>query len=361
MNHKPLSEFTIINDYFYKLAKKKEALDLKDDAAVFNLPNQQTVITVDSIIEGRHFFPQDEPASVANKILGRNLSDLAAMGCKPKYWTLAINFPTNSSLNPQWLQCFCKSIAKLQKKYNFYLIGGDTTFSHAPLMLTVNAIGSLNNFDTPLKKSGAQIGDIICVSGFIGDSYWGLKILQKIYLPKVDLDKEDKYNFLDNLSLKAKDYLINKYKYIYPQVELGQLLLRYANACTDLSDGLWSDLEKLCKFSCKVGVIEINLLKFSPYVQAIFNKNLKYKKEFLIQSLTGGDDYQLAFTVPKEKIASLREAVKDRGIFIQEIGIIIKSNSLTKKNGSLEGALLIYAENHELLVSEKKGFDHSLG
>jgi thiamine-monophosphate kinase len=175
-----MQEFDLIYKYFYSLVAKSESLNLLDDCAVLSsFKNEKIIINVDTIVENRHFFSykskKSSAKSIANKLLGVNLSDLASMGAKPKYWTMSIALPSEYSNDIDWIKEFVKELKKIQKKYNFYLIGGDTTSSDS-LVLTANIFGTSANKNI-LKQSNAKENDLICVSNNIGDSYWGLQLL----------------------------------------------------------------------------------------------------------------------------------------------------------------------------------------
>ncbi|MDR0483651.1 MAG: thiamine-phosphate kinase [Alphaproteobacteria bacterium] len=327
-----MNEFKIIEKYFAPLTKQAttESLGLKDDCAVITSQNQ-IIINVDSIIEGEHFFPQDPPSSIAHKLLNVNLSDIASMGATPKYWTLAITLPRNSFINELWLQEFTNTLAKIQQQYNFYLISGDTTFSNHSLMLSANIFGEIPKNITPLKKSTAQIGDIICVSGSIGDGYWGLQMRQS---------EVNNQALNIHISPEDKKYLINRYLYPQARINLGKLLLNKASACTDISDGLWADIEKLCKYSTVHGVINVEDI---PLSQAVHNITIEDKT---IKSITGGDDYELAFCISEENFAEL----KNIDILITKIGYI-KEIDNTNHHISL-------FHNGNLLHTSKKGYNY---
>ncbi|MDR2008585.1 MAG: thiamine-phosphate kinase [Alphaproteobacteria bacterium] len=321
-----MNEFKIIEKYFMPLARmaQQESLGLKDDCAIIQSENQ-IVINVDSIIEGEHFFATDPAASVAHKLLNVNLSDIAAMGATPKYWTLAISIPRESIVNEDWLKEFCNRLEKIQNQHKFYLISGDTTFGKQ-LTLTANIFAEIQPSQTPLRKSTAQMGDIICVSGCIGDSYWGLQLLLGLPL---------------NISQADKTYLINKYHYPQARLELGQLLINYANSATDISDGLWLDVEKLCKYSGICGVINVENVPLSAAVRNIT------AEDKVIKSLTGGDDYELVFTISENKLEELQK--KNFATPITKIGYV----KHTTTNQHVE-----FYNNGVLLHTNHKGYNY---
>ncbi len=333
-----MKEFEIIDNYFYKLISKKEALDLRDDCAVF-CNSKQIVVNVDTIIENEHFLSQDPASSIAYKLLNVNLSDISAMGATPKYWTMAISIPSNRLVNDIWMKDFCDTLKEIQDKHNFHLISGDTTFSkNGMLTITANVFGEVDKNVEVLKKSSAKEGDIICISGFIGDSYWGLQVLQ------------DKYNGTENIILhnqEDKNYLIKRYQYPEARIKLGETLLNYASSCTDISDGLWADIEKMCRFSNCLGVIDANFVPLSNAVKNIKNIDDEDK---LIQSICGGDDYELAFCVSKDKFMNLQKKLSEKNIFLKKIGYITKIKQ--------SGKHVIFLKDNKEIYTRKTGYNY---
>lgn len=338
-----LKEFEIIDKYFKKLATSACALGLSDDCAIME-ESEPLVINTDTLIENGHFFSKDGAESVATKILAVNLSDLAAMGAIPKYWLLNLSISQQFAQN-SWLEPFSKKLLKLQNMYNISLIGGDTTFTKGPMVISVTLLGTLTNSKKSLQKTTALPNQLIYVSNYIGDAYFGYKILYGKYNLQQDLYK--------NLSRKQKDYLVSQYKYPTPQIALGQILIKYASACTDVSDGLVKDLEKLCQLSGVSSVISLQDVYnnvFSDSVLAIMQQS-KNIKETIIQGITGGDDYQLVFCVPKNKAHILEEEVAKEGIKIHKIGETTTKKQLPLYIKDLSGK--------NLTMNFSKGFEHS--
>ena len=335
-----MNEFSLINDYFLKLAKTKESLNFKDDCAIVN-KKDINIINVDTIIEDRHFFYQDDAKSVAYKLLHTNLSDIASMGALPKYWTMAISIPLhNTKYDEKWFAEFIKELSSIQKKYKFYLIGGDTTVIDGPLTITANVFGISGK--KVLKASTAKVGDVICVSGFIGDSYWGFRYLENLYRGNKS------YEYLKELPKKYVNSIVKSYKYPIGKVELGQLLLKYATSCTDVSDGLWIDADKLCRYSGVKGEIYLDKILFSEATNTILH-NIKDKQYGKLQSITGGGDYELLFTIKEEKLNKLKKECLTKDIYIQQIGCIKDNNNI--------GMFIIDEFNREI-KSDYKGFSH---
>ena len=284
------SEFNIIQQYFnWQPCSDSVAVGIGDDAAVLNLAhrqNQQLVISVDTLIEGVHF-PENTPAkAIGHKALAVNLSDLAAMGAKPAWFTLALSLPES---NLEWLNDFSVGLKKLADQYNILLIGGDTTRGN--LSLTLQVMGFVET-GKALLRSGAKPNDKIYVTGTLGDAAIGLAMLQ---------------NRLDASSYtqKASEFCQKALNYPQPQNHLSQIIKYYATACLDISDGLLQDLGHILNAS-KVGAqLDLSLIPLSKSALELGrNQALPY-------ALSGGDDYQLLFTIPPEKEQQLQNALKD--------------------------------------------------
>ena len=325
-----MQEFDIINKYFKPLIGKG-ALDLIDDCAIVQVKDN-LIINTDTIVSNQHFFLEDPAPSIATKILMVNLSDITAMGAKPLYYSLSISLPKNhhNLYNEQWLSEFADTLKKIQELHNFYLIGGDTTTSNNDLVISVTMFGK-QYASKPLLKSTAQVNEDVFVSGTIGDSYWGLQILKNY----------EKFRFL---SKEHKDFLINNYHYPKPPIHLAKLLVNYASSCTDVSDGLWVDLEKLCNYSKVLGHINLADVPLSKAVQEIVKNETD-----IIKSITGGDDYQLIFTLPKSKSVNFQKYCKENCLAITKIGHIDNNNT---------HGLIVKNAKGEILTCATKGFVH---
>ncbi len=283
------SEFDIIQQYFdWQRSSDSVAIGIGDDAAVLNLADrqaQQLVISVDTLIEGVHF-PENTPAeAIGHKVLAVNLSDLAAMGAEPAWFTLALSLPES---NLEWLNGFSVGLKKLSDQHNILLIGGDTT--RGQLSITIQVMGFIETGNA-LLRSSAKPNDKIYVTGTLGDAAIGLAMVQ---------------NCLDAsfYSHEASEFCQKMLNYPQPQNHLSQIIKHYATACLDISDGLLQDLGHILKAS-KVGAqLDLSLIPLSKFALELGrNKALPY-------ALSGGDDYQLLFTVPPEKEQQLQNAIK---------------------------------------------------
>ncbi len=207
------------------------ALDLLDDAALLDPPAGMTlVLTKDAMVEGVHFLADDPTAQIAKKLLRVNLSDLAAMGATPLGYLLAL---ARAKATPDaWLADFCRGLAEDQAEFRVGLLGGDTVSTPGPLTLSLTAVGQVPK-GKALRRSGAQPGDDVWVSGTLGDAALGLLVLQgKIEAPP-----------------DARAHLIERYRLPRPRLALGEALRDVADAAIDVSDGLAADLGHILEAS----------------------------------------------------------------------------------------------------------------
>jgi len=293
-------EFGIIEKYFAPLSKNIEtAFGLTDDAALLDIPaGQQLVLTKDALIAQTHFFADDPADLVARKLLRTNLSDLAAMGAKPLGYLLATAW--NEGIDEDYIRSFAEGLRQDQEEFGITLLGGDTVRTSGPLSFSLTAIGTVKAGQA-LRRNGAKPGDRLFVSGTLGDSALGLKV---------------KAGQLDPLSEGDKKHLVARYLLPRPRVELGQMLIDYASACLDISDGLLADLGHLTDESGVSAVIDPSLIPLSTAAKAA----LKAKNADFSSILSGGDDYELLFAVPPEKVEEMLEKLKIAGFQITEIG-----------------------------------------
>jgi thiamine-monophosphate kinase len=275
-----MTEFELINRFFKR--PTRAALGVGDDCALLvPNPGYEWAISTDMLIEGRHFLPDVDPATLGHKALAVNLSDLAAMGARPVAFTLALSLP---KIDVAWLAPFAENLLMLAEDHDCELIGGDTT--RGPLAICITVFGEVGAGQA-LRRSAAQVGDEIWVSGTIGGAALGLQALRN----EVEL------------SAAARIEAVNRLEKPMPRVALGQALLGSVNAAIDLSDGLAGDLCHILEASNVGATVTVDRLPFFSALRGL------PETERLRYALTGGDDYELCFTAPQ----SARGAVLQLG------------------------------------------------
>jgi thiamine-monophosphate kinase len=297
-----MNEFDLIRDYFtWPIKDSSVTLGVGDDAALFSLEQgYQLVTTIDTLTEGVHFSASTPAKDIAHKSLAVNLSDIAAMGAKAKYFILALALP---KIDKSWLQEFSDSLKQLSGHYEVSLIGGDTT--RGPLNITITMFGMVEN-SKAMKRSGARPGDSVYVSGTIGDAGFCFWKLSNGLIPS-------------NQELKRLNCPI-------PRVELGLVLKNLASACIDVSDGLEQDLSHILKASSVGAVIEVEKI---PISEALLG-HIKDTSDWSI-ALCGGDDYELCFTIPEGNEEALKKISKSCNVNITRIGVVTESLGLQIK------------------------------
>ncbi|MEG9475011.1 thiamine-phosphate kinase [Mannheimia indoligenes] len=323
-----MGEFDIIERYFnasQRPARRDVVLAIGDDCAVTSLkPNQQLAITTDTLVCGAHFLPTISPADLAYKSVAVNLSDLASMGAEPAWLSLALTLP---EIDHDWLAEFSEHFFDILDHYNVDLIGGDTTKGH--LSLTITAQGIVPQ-DKGLFRHNAKVGDWIYVSGTLGDSSAGLQLL---------LNRKT-----DNISWnKDESYLIQRHLRPTPRVLLGLTIATIANAAIDISDGLLSDLGHILKRSNCGAVLNLDDL---PLSESLLNCYSKEDAEHF--ALSGGEDYELCFTVHNDNKHKLEKALANIGVSYTCIGQI----------RSAKEGLTVLRNNEIVTLPAQRGFDH---
>ena len=317
-----LSEFSLIQRYFEQLStqRKDVLLGIGDDCALLQCPAGQVIaVSIDTLVENIHFFADVDPEHLGYKSLAVGLSDLAAMGAQPAWFTLALTLP---DANEIWLKGFSQGLAKLAKKHNIQLVGGDTT--RGPLTISIQVHGFVPP-EKALRRSGAQIGDMIYVTGTLGDAGAALQLqLQK--WNNVALNVED------------KSYLRQRLEQPSPRLEIGQQLAGLASTAIDISDGLLADLGHILE---KSGVgARLDLAKL-PLSLALSKVDRKTAEGFALQS---GDDYELCFTVPPQYSSEIEQRFKDQCTLI---------GTITDDDG-----IYFIDDNDALIALKGTGYDH---
>ena len=316
-------EFSLIDRIRQLTAQHRDdvRLGIGDDAALLTVPpGQELAVAIDTMVAGVHFPVDTAAADVGWKALAVNLSDLAAMGATPAWALLALSMP---DADTAFVDGFAQGFAQLAQSYRLALVGGDTTRG----ALTISV--AVHGFVPPgkaLTRAGAQAGDAVLVTGTLGDAAAGLQCVQRNH------HRDD---------AQAR-YLVERLNRPTPRIAAGLALRGHASACIDVSDGLLADLGHIC-VSSRVGAdIEAALLPRSSALLDLFDDSTS--REF---ALSGGDDYELCFTVPPQHVAAVQADLAKLGCGATRIGRIVQGEGVRVRDG----------EGHRL-ESARQGWDH---
>ena len=314
------SEFDLISRYFAR-PTPQAVLGPGDDCALLApSPGMQLAITTDMLVSGTHFLPDTDPYQLGWKTLAVNLSDLAAMGAKPRWVLLAGSLP---DADETWIAAFADGLFTCAKRYNVDLVGGDTT--RGPLNLCITALGEVP-IGEALRRDGAQLGDDLWISGQPGLAALGLAQLQdRVQLPE---------------AIAAR--CIAALQRPLPRVELGLALSsrKLAHSAIDISDGLLADLGHIAECSgLDAEVLETQL----PYLPPGIDSSVARKAQ-----LSGGDDYELVFSAPSGKRHDLAALAAQLDLPLWRIGRMSKG----------KGVVRLLDENGQIVPMTCKGFDH---
>jgi thiamine-monophosphate kinase len=316
------SEFSLIEQYFSHLTTERTdvTLGIGDDCALLQCPSgKELAVSIDTLVEGVHFFADVDPHALGYKALAVNLSDLAAMGADPAWFTLALTLPDYKS---DWLEGFCSGLTKAAKTSGIQLVGGDTT--RGPLTISIQVHG-LVDAGQALRRDGAKPGDRIYVSGTLGDAGAALKHRLEAWSPEI---------------LGDSDWtaLQQRLEYPTPRNELARTIRHFASAAIDISDGLMADLSHILKRS-GIGA------KLLSHHLPLSSSMKKLPQEIATElALGSGDDYELCFTVPSELVPEFEQRCSD----VTCIGEIT----------SASGLILVDANGQEITATIRKGYDH---
>lgn len=303
-------EFALIARYFAPLAAGAAgAQGLRNDAALLDLgPEESAVVTVDAMVAGVHFLPEDPPDLVARKLLRVNLSDLAAMGAEARGYVMTLALPR--AAEEGWVAAFVEGLAADQREFGVALLGGDTVSTPGPLSLSLTALGAVPR-GRSLQRATAAAGDAVFVSGTIGDGVFGLRVLQGEF---------------QALSQECRDTLADRYRLPRPRLALGQRLLEsgLASAALDVSDGLVADLGHIAEESGLGAEIAAESVPLSDAAAAV----CAVAPERRATALTGGDDYELLFTVPPDRAAEVDALAADLALPLTRIGRMTEGDAL---------------------------------
>ena len=308
-------EFDLIAQSLAPLSNPANGLGLTDDAALFDPnPGHTAVMSTDTLVAGVHFLPDTAPADVARKALRVNLSDIAAMGAVARGYLLNLALP--ETVTDAWVDAFVTGLAADQQAFGVTLWGGDTVRTSGPLTLSVTAIGEVRT-GRALKRSGAQVGDQVYVTGTIGDAAAGLRLLSGS----------------SSLAASDADFLADRYRLPQPRSTVGPRLVGLASAALDVSDGLIADLGHICETSSVGATLRAADVPLSAALRAAIARDVLS----LPDALTGGDDYELLFCAPPAAHDAMKTLGAALGVSIKAIGEITQGAGVTllDKNGGV--------------------------
>lgn len=307
-----MNEFALIDAYFKRLSDNTGALPhsenvfrpqadlgIGDDCALVSVPaGMQLAVSADTLVCGVHFPESTSPFDIGYKALAVNLSDLAAMGATPAWFTLCVTLQDQSE---QWVEAFCDGMASLTRIHPILLIGGDTT--RGPLSVSVQVMG-LIPVGEALTRAGAQDGDDIYVSGCIGEAALGLARVLKAS---------------ENQSSSQYDPMLDRLNRPTPRVALGLALRSVAHACIDVSDGLLADLNHILHSSGVGARLDLDAIPVADGASTM-------------QSITAGDDYELCFTAPAHRRDTVNELARALSLPITRIGVVTAQPGMVDQN-----------------------------
>jgi len=318
----PTSEFTLIYRYFSALGRG-DAVDLSvgDDCAILRLGEGERLATsVDTLVAGVHFLEDTFPEDIGFRAVSVAASDLAAMGAQPLWLTLAITLP---EADERWLSRFTSGLDAALEAYKISLVGGDTT-SGQLRVLSAQVQGSVPVGEA-LRRDGAQVGDLIYVSGTLGDSRAGLELLQN-----------------PQSHAQQADYLLQRFLRPSPRIDLGMALRGIATAAIDISDGLLADLGHLLRRSGVAGQIELESLPRSTALHSFCDA-----AQAMRWAATGGEDFELCFTCPESRKSDIEAISAQLGLRLSAIGRV-----------SVGSELEVKSQGQSWLNPHSAGFEH---
>ncbi|MGE5624076.1 MAG: thiamine-phosphate kinase [Bacillota bacterium] len=290
-----MDEFALIRRFFTRQDVKRDdvALGVGDDAALLRVPpGQELAVTTDSLVAGVHFPENLDPEAIGHRALAANLSDLAAMGAAPAWVLLALTLP---KADEKWLEGFSRGFFGLAKQHQVALVGGN--IARGPLNVTITAEGFVPEGQA-LTRAGARVGDLIYVTGNPGEAAAGLKLLQA--------GKNEPNN-----------PCVRRFTHPEPRIAAGLALRGLASACIDVSDGLLADLGHLLEVHGHGAKIALERLPLSPQLLKLYGKDDAWKL-----ALTGGDDYELCFTVHANQAVAAEAKLQEIGCPVACIGAV---------------------------------------
>ncbi len=296
-----MDEFELIERFFNRQASTPGVVvGIGDDGAVLQPePGLEQIQVIDTLVEGVHFPADANAEDIGFRVVAVNLSDIAAMGARPRWMTLALSTPPKDA---QWLAAFASGLFEAAGEFDVALVGGDTTGGDV-VVATVHVTGEVEA-GTALLRSGAKVGDTIFVTGTIGDAAAGLELL----------GRGERDSVLSNRFLRPR-----------ARIETGRLLVGRASAAIDVSDGLVGDLKKLLNASGVGGEIDMDRVPMSDAIKARFDESSRTRL-----ALNGGDDYELCFTARPDAVEGIADITaigkirREPGLACRQNGVIVE-------------------------------------
>jgi thiamine-monophosphate kinase len=299
-------ETELIERYFRDLGAHRDdvRLGIGDDAAITTVPpGRELVLTTDTLVEGVHFLPGSAAQSIGHRALAVNLSDIAAMAATPVWALLSLTLP---AADERWLAAFAAGFGALAREQQVALVGGN--LSRGPLAVTVQLAGLLAP-GCAVRRSTAVAGDLLCVTGTVGDAAAALAMQ------------------LGQLTDNGSQTLRRRFEYPTPRVGLGMRLHGIASACIDLSDGVQADLARLAAASGQQAIIDVDVLPMSDALRAAAGDDAwKY-------ALQGGEDYELGVAVSPENLAALKHVATVTGVNCTKVGSLQPGAGIELRRG----------------------------
>lgn len=300
----PSGEDSLIARYFKPIATDAGAFGLDDDAAALKAQGEDVVVTVDAVVEGVHYLPNDPPDTIARKALRVNLSDLAAKGATPAGFVLTLAL---RNVDEGWLKPFAQALGEDATAFACPLLGGDTVSTPGPMMISVTAFGLVPT-GKMVHRSGARPGDRVVVTGTIGDAVLGLDILKGGAAAKALAG-----------DAATREALIGRYRVPQPRNALALAVRDHANASMDVSDGLAGDLAKLCAVSGVSAAIDVSAIPLSSAAAGL----VKQGAATIETLISGGDDYEVLCAIPEARFEAFAVAARQAGIAVTSIGAFV--------------------------------------
>lgn len=301
-----MGEFELIKRFFWRDAAEDAhtgvVLGIGDDCALLQVPDgQQLAVSVDTLVADVHFPASAAADEIAERALRVNLSDLAAMGAQPLWFTLALTLPET---NEDWLRQFSHGLFRAAREFGCALVGGDTT--RGPLSITLQVMGAVEPAQA-LRRDGASLGDFVLVTHNLGDGAAALAMIEQRLA----------------VAPEHQAYLHECFYRPVPRLREAQLLRGLASAALDISDGLVADLGHLCAASDLAAVIDVDQIPLSPALQSLADR-----EQALRWALTGGDDYELCFTVSPEKMSAVAMLIAEGQLEAKVIGELVAGSGV---------------------------------